>query len=104
MAVEMDVERVRDMEPRKRAEYDAQVEERVIRFRELRPEWMAYREAALPAHERALYGYVGSVAAENPAFRSSVLDGENFCFTSCAPTPARARPSTPTRPKRCSCP
>jgi mannose-6-phosphate isomerase-like protein (cupin superfamily) len=92
MAVEMDIERVRDMEPRERAEYDAQVEERVIRFGELRPEWMAYREAALPAHERALYGYVGSVAAENPAFRSSVLDGENFCFTIVRADPGKGAP------------
>ena len=67
MAIGMDIDRVRNMDPRERAEYDAQVEERVVRFKELRPEWMAYRESALPAHERALYGYVGSVAAENPA-------------------------------------
>ena len=92
MAIEMDIDRVRNMDPRERAEYDAQVEERVVRFKQLRPEWMAYRESALPAHERALYGYVGTVAAENPAFRSSVREGENFSFTIVRADPGKGAP------------
>ena len=92
MTDEMDIERVRAMHAAERATYDAQVHERVIRFNELRPDWTAYREAALPAHVRALYGYVGSVAAESADYRSSVLAGENFCFTIVRADPGKGAP------------
>lgn len=92
MTAEMDIDRVRDMDDAERARYDAQVRERVIRFKELRPDWTAYREAALPAHVRALYGYVGSVAAESEDYRASVQRGENYCFTIVRADPGKGAP------------
>lgn len=92
MATEMDIDRVRNMDAAERARYDAQVHDRVIRFGELRPDWTAYREASLPAHVRALYGFVGSVAAESEDYRASVHAGENFCFTIVRADPGKGAP------------
>jgi hypothetical protein len=92
MTTEMDIDRVRDMDDAERAGYDAQVRANVIRFGELRPDWTAYREAALPAYLRALYGYVGSVAAESEDYRASVQRGENFCFTIVRADPGKGAP------------
>lgn len=91
MTIQMEVEHVAGLTPEQRAEYDEHVPARVVRFKELRPEWSAYGETLLPGHERALYGYVGGAAAENPTF-APVVAGENFTFALVYAEPGKGAP------------
>ena len=80
---------VKEMSSSERTTYDEQVPHRVIRFGETRPQWAAYREALLPAYQRALFGYIGTSATENPGFADAHLAGENFGVTIILAEPGR---------------
>jgi quercetin dioxygenase-like cupin family protein len=92
MTAQLDADVVRDMSDEERATYDAQMESRVIRFHKVRPEWAPYREAALPAYQRALSPFIGTVGAENPAYRAQLPEGENFAFAIVFADPGRGAP------------
>ena len=55
MPFEMDAEEVRRMSREERAKYNAEVEERYIRFSETAPVQSPFDEARLPGNEWALY-------------------------------------------------
>ena len=59
----MCAEEVRRMSREERAKYNAEVEERHIRFSETAPVQSPFDEARLPGNERALYPYIGLSSA-----------------------------------------
>ena len=92
MTVEMDAEEIRRMSNEERAGYDAQVEGRVMRFKDLRPNWFAFEEAKIPGNERALFRYIGTGASDSPAFRAPLPEGENFSFAIVVAAPGKGAP------------
>ena len=81
MPVEMDAEEVRRMSREERAKYNAEVEERHIRFSETAPVQSPFDEARLPGNEWALYPYIGLSSAVHTEFRAKIPQGEKFCVT-----------------------
>ena len=91
MPVEMDAEEVRRMSREERAKYNAEVEERHIRFSETAPVQSPFDEARLPC-ERALHPYIGLSSAVHTEFRAKIPQGENFCVTVIMAEPGRGAP------------
>ena len=106
MPVEMYAEEVRWMSREEPAKYNAEVEERHIRFSETAPVQSPFDEARLPGNERALYPYIGLSSAVHTEFRAKIPQGENFCVTvimgSSWPSRAVTPRSTLTPPRRSS--
>lgn len=92
MPVEMDAEEVRRMSREERAKYNAEVEERHIRFSETAPVQSPFDEARLPGNECALYPYIGLSSAVHTEFRAKIPQGENFCVTVIMAEPGRGAP------------
>jgi mannose-6-phosphate isomerase-like protein (cupin superfamily) len=92
MPVEMDAGEIRRMSPEERAKYDAEVERRLIRFKNLRPNWFSFDEAKIPGNERALFRYVGTGASDSPAFRAPIPVGENCSFAVIIAAPGKGAP------------
>ena len=92
MPVEMDAEEVRRMSREERAKYNAEVEERHIRFSETAPVQSPFDEARLPGNEWALYPYIGLSSAVHIEFRAKIPQGENFCVTVIMAEPGRGAP------------
>ena len=92
MPVEMDAEEVRRMSREERAKYNAEVEERHIRFSETAPVQSPFDEANLPGNERALYPYIGLSSAVHTRVPGQDPPGENFCVTVIMAEPGRGAP------------
>jgi uncharacterized RmlC-like cupin family protein len=48
----------------------------VVRFKEVTPNWEAYPEAALPAHQRAVYRYIGTAGSADEKIPAAVGAGD----------------------------
>lgn len=57
--MEFDVDQVRAMTAEDRAPYDAQVESRIIRFKDLEADWRLSPNCQLPQYQRANFVYIG---------------------------------------------
>ena len=103
MPVEMHAEEVRWMSREEPAKYNAEVEERHIRFSETAPVQSPFDEARLPGNERALYPYIArrstpSSGPRSPRARTCVTVIMGSSCMSRAVTPR----STLTPPRRSS--
>jgi mannose-6-phosphate isomerase-like protein (cupin superfamily) len=92
MPLEMDADEIRQMSLEERTRYEAEIEQRLIRFKETRPVESPFDEARLPGNERALYPYIGLGSAVHTEFRSKLPEGENFCLTLIMAQPGRGAP------------
>jgi mannose-6-phosphate isomerase-like protein (cupin superfamily) len=89
----MDAEQVKNMAPEERAMYDAQVLQRVIRFKDVLPNWDLSPNCRLPGYERANLVYVGGgpyldlQVEPNGPHPAPVVEGENYSviILLCAP-------------------
>jgi mannose-6-phosphate isomerase-like protein (cupin superfamily) len=82
VVAEMDPEQVLHMSPNERAQYDLLVGERVIRFSQVRPNWLISPNCKLPGYERANFVYVGS----GPYVKSqSIPDGQGSEYSKTVP-------------------
>lgn len=92
MTVELPADDVRAMTAQQRAHYAAQVRERLVRFREVPPNWQAFSEARLPGNERGFYQYIGTGVADDPRAQAVVPGGENLSFGIVVAGPGRGAP------------
>ena len=88
----MCAEEVRRMSREERAKYNAEVEERHIRFSETAPVQSPFDEARLPGNERALYPYIGLSSAVHTRVPGQDPQGEKFCVTVIMARPGRGAP------------
>ena len=91
MTVELPAEKVRAMSPAERAQYAAEIDRRLVRFRETTPNWQAFSEAQLPGNERGFYQYIGTGASDRGG-RGPIAEGENFSFGIVVAGPGRGAP------------
>jgi mannose-6-phosphate isomerase-like protein (cupin superfamily) len=92
MTVEIPADEIRRMGPDERARFAAAIGHRVVRFREVAPNWEAFSEARLPGNERGFYQYIGAGASDNPRSRAAIPQGDNFSFGIVVAAPGRGAP------------
>ena len=92
MPVEMDAEEVRRMSREERAKYNAEVEERHIRFSETAPIQSPFDEPGCPATSGPCTRTSGSPRRSTREFRAKIPQGENFCVTVIMAEPGRGAP------------
>jgi mannose-6-phosphate isomerase-like protein (cupin superfamily) len=98
MTVELDVGHVEQMSPEERAEYDAQVYGRVIRFSSVRPTWDLSPNCRLPGHERGNFIYIGGGSYldrpddETIDQKAPAVAGENYSMVILLCSPGKGAP------------
>jgi mannose-6-phosphate isomerase-like protein (cupin superfamily) len=93
MVVELAAETVEQMSAEERAQYDAQVYDRVIRFASVRPNWDLSPNCRLPGHERANFVYIGAGAyLDRETAPNAVVTGENYSLVILLCAPGKGAP------------
>src|SRR5262249_31378759 len=92
MTSELTVEQVRDMSPEERARWDARVESQVVRFRNVRPNWLLSPNCRIPGYERANFVYVGVDWSAEGDLRAPLPEGENYSLTILLCAPGKGAP------------
>lgn len=68
-----------------------EVHRNVVRFKQVTPNWEAYPEAILPAHQRAIYRYVGTAGGVDERIPPTVTTGD-VSFALAYADPGRGAP------------
>lgn len=100
VVAELDPEQVRQMSPEERAKYDLLVDDRVIRFSRVKPDWLISPNCKLPGHERANFIYVGSgsyvgsgqILGRSDQAPSNAVPGEHFSVVILLCEPGKGAP------------